>query len=132
MKRTILVLGIIAVAFVAGRSSTQTTSNFNVRWVFTGVDAAAVDAAEIRYLASAVMGSGVDADIYQRDGAGVILLDGNGRKRIQANKVRPAFRSILEKLVQGWAEAGDVGELSGVQVNVIKSQVAAQPKPVVQ
>lgn len=129
MKRTILILLLCAFCFGA---SYQSTSNFAVRWTFTGADAAAVDDAEIRYLASAVMGSGVDADIYMRDANGAIELDNVGRKRIQKSKVRPAFRSIVAAKVQEWAEAGDIGELGAIQSQVIINQVKQQAKPVVQ
>jgi hypothetical protein len=129
MKRTLIIFLLCALCFGA---SYQSTSNFAVRWTFTGADAAAVDDAEIRYLASAVMGSGVDADIYQRDVNGAIELDNVGRKKIQKNKVRPAFRAIVAAKVQEWAEAGDIGELSSIQVQTITNQVRQQTKPVVQ
>lgn len=81
MKRTLLIISLCVLCFGAGYS-TQSTSNFSVRWTFTAADAAAVDDAEVRYLASAVMGSGADADIYQRDANGNIELDNVGRKKI--------------------------------------------------
>jgi hypothetical protein len=131
MKKTILILLLCALCFGASYS-TQTTSNFSVRWTFTGADAAAVDDAEIRYLASAVMGSGADADIFQRDANGAIELDNVGRKKIQKSKVRPAFRAIVAAKVQEWAEQGDIGELSSIQVQAVTRQVREQAKPVVQ
>ena len=135
-KRTItfiiIVIAIVIVAFTAGYSTAQSTSNFAVRWTFTGVDAAAADDAEVRYLASAIQGSGADADIYVRDANGVIELDNVGRRKIQKSKVRPAFRSIVAAKVAEWAEAGDIGELSSIQVQAITNTVKGQTKPVVQ
>lgn len=131
MKRTLLIISLCVLCFGAGYS-TQSTSNFSVRWTFTAADAAAVDDAEVRYLASAVMGSGADADIYQRDANGNIELDNVGRKKIAKAKVRPAFRSIVAAKVQEWAEAGDIGELGAIQSQVIINQVKQRAKPVVQ
>lgn len=129
MKRTLLIVLLCALCFGAGY---QSTSNFSVRWTFTGADAATVDDAEIRYLASAVMGSGVDADIYQHDANGNIELDNVGRRKIQKNKVRPAFRSMVAAKVQEWAEVGDIGELSAIQTQAVVNKVKAKPTPVVQ
>lgn len=133
MKHNLLFALLLAIFLSGAANSAQTfTSNQTVRWQATAATQKQADDDLDRYLASAIQGSGVDADIYQREADGSIKLDAVGRKKIAPAKARAAFKAILEAKVKEWAEAGDIGELNAIQAKTITDQVKAQAKPAVQ
>jgi len=132
-RNLLLALSIIALLTAAyyRTSAAQSTATYAIRWEMSGATQQEANQNLIRFLASAIQGSGSDADIYQRDVDGTVLLDAQGRKRIAPAKVNDVFRALIQNQVNRWAEGGDIGELTDVQVQSITNQVKAQPRPAV-
>jgi hypothetical protein len=132
MKRTVLIFLLCILCFGAGYSTSQSTSTFAIQWSTTGATQQEANQNLARFGASALVGAGVDADVWQRNPDGSVKLDVEGRRLIAPAKVAPALKAFLTAKVQEWAEQGDIGELSAIQTQAVVNQVKAKPTPAVQ
>jgi hypothetical protein len=141
MKRTILLLLFLllpALAFAQGASTkespapepAQSTFTVQVRFQFSGATTAEARANAVEYVGRFLEGK-IAADIYQRNGGGALILDGQGNKQFDAAKVQAVFLEFLRDMVDEGSTAARVAIRVAGQAATIEAEERAKTKPTV-
>lgn len=134
MNRVLLILALILASNAAtyAVSNQLATAQYRILWTFTGSDQQAANRERRDYFGYAVLGSGISADIWQRNPDGSLILNAQGKPMFDTQKINEVFRERIKDMTQEWAVAGETLDLLPAANASVAAEVQRRQKPVVE